>query len=299
MYAGYVILGTVFLLLAGLMALLVTFIMREDGSTILLEPMFYMLSGVFLEAFCFALGLGKQARQTELDKLEVQQQLVLKVQREAQLEKDILASQVQTLRAQMNPHFIFNALNSIQHFVLSNQKENSVRYLSRVSQLIRRILQNSTSPNITLDEEIETLKSYIEIEQLRFQPAFSFECVIDEALDTEMIRIPHLMIQPFIENAILHGLVHRKEQGVLKLDISECDEQSIEVVITDNGIGREEAGKIARQHHKKHNSISVKSIESRIRLMLPEAVDPVRIEDLQDEHGNGSGTRVRLIIPVV
>jgi sensor histidine kinase YesM len=299
-YSRYVVLGTVFLLLGGLLALIVTFIFRDFGSILLREPFFYMLSGVLLESFAFALGLGKQTRQTELEKIATQQQLIVQLQKEAQLERDIRETQVQALRAQMNPHFIFNALNSVQHFILDNQKENSIKYLSRVSQLIRRILQNSTLPNIQLDEEIESIKAYVDIEQLRFHPAFSFICTIDENLDIEMIRIPHLMIQPFVENAILHGLVHKKGQGILTLEIKSYKEDiAIEVIITDNGIGREEARKIAAQNPRKHNSISMGSIEARIRLLMPDEKDPVRIEDLKDQDGAAAGTRVRLKVPVV
>jgi LytS/YehU family sensor histidine kinase len=258
-----------------------------------------MLCGVLLESFCFAMGLGKQARQTEVDKLTSQKQLILQLQKEAQLERDIRESQIQTLRAQMNPHFIFNALNSIQHFILSNQKEISVKYLSSVSRLIRRILQNSTTPSITLDEELETLNAYVEIEQLRFHPTFAFTCTVEEGVDTEMVRIPHLMIQPFIENAILHGLMLKKDQGILTLDVRMYGSKAIEVVITDNGIGREEAAKIVKQSPHKHNSISSGSIEARIRLLLPEEPRPVVIEDLKDEFGAPSGTRVRMKIPLV
>ncbi len=298
-FSGYVILGSVFLLLAGLLALTVTFILPDSGSDVLREPFFFMLCGVLLESFCFALGLGKQARQTEVDKIASQNQLILHLQKEAQLERDIRESQVQALQAQMNPHFIFNALNSVQHFILSNQKEMSVRYLSRVSQLIRRILQNSTTSNIILDEELSTLNAYIEIEQLRFHPAFAYTCTVDDAVDTEMIRIPHLMIQPFIENAILHGLVSKKDQGILTLDVHMHSEKAIEVVITDNGIGREAAAKIVTQSPRKHNSISTGSIEARIRLLMPEEPNPMVIEDLKDENGMALGARVRLIIPIV
>lgn len=298
-FASYIILGTTFLLLGGLLALTVTFVLRDTRDLLLREPFFYMLSGVLLESFCFALGLGKQARQTELDKVSAQHQLITQLQREAQLERDIRESQVQALRAQMNPHFIFNALNSIQHFILSNQKEMSVRYLSRVSQLIRRILHNSTTPNLTLDEEIQTLNAYVEIEQLRFHPAFTYSYTVDDDVDAEMVRIPHLMIQPFIENAIVHGLPQKKDQGELRLDIHLYHEHAVEVIITDNGIGRVDAAKKVLQNPRKHNSISSGSIEARIRLLMPDEPNPVLIEDLRDDNGSPIGTRVRLRIPIV
>ncbi|HLF64080.1 MAG TPA: histidine kinase [Saprospiraceae bacterium] len=299
-FSRFVLLGTFFLLLGGIVALGETFIFQNMRGALLHEPFFFMLTGVLLESFAFALGLGKQARQTELDKIATQQQLIIQLQKEAKLERDIRESQVQTLRAQMNPHFIFNALNSIQHFILDNQKENSVKYLSRVSQLIRRVLQNSTTPNILLDEELQTLKAYVEIEQLRFHAAFTFTCTVDEEVPTEILRIPHLMIQPFIENAILHGLVHLKGNGILTLQVRPYrEDEAIEVIITDNGIGREEAAKRSKQSPRKHNSISTGSIEARIRLLLPDEQQPVLIEDLKDENGRAAGTRVRLTIPIV
>jgi sensor histidine kinase YesM len=298
-YAKYILYGTGFLLAGGLMALTITFIARPQIGRIFSEPFFFMLCGVLLESFSFALGLGKQTRQTELDKVAAQEQLIVQLQREARLERDIRESQVQTLRAQMNPHFIFNALNSIQHFVVSNQTEMSVRYLARVSQLIRRILQNSTTPNITLDEELQTIDAYVEIEQLRFHPAFTYTREVHPELDTEWIRIPHMVLQPFVENAILHGLVHKKEGGNLSLKIIPYEEEAIQAIITDNGIGREASAQISARNPRKHRSISSDSIMERLKLLMPEAEEPVMIEDLVDSNNEPSGTQVTVIIPLV
>ena len=298
-FSRYVIWGTGFLIVGSLLAMLVTFVLRDHRGQVTGEPMFYMLAGALLEALCFALGLGRQARQDELDRIAAQQEVIRHLERERILEHEVQESRIQALRAQMNPHFIFNALNSIQHFVLSNQKEKSVRYLTRFSRLIRRILQNSNERQISLSEEIETLKTYVEIEQLRFHPSFSFEMHIQEGLSTEDIAIPHLVIQPFVENAILHGLAPLKGEGKLSISIEQSGGKRLQVTVEDNGIGRAAAAGRDRRVGDTHESISIRSITDRLQIMMPDVLTPVAVDDLHDPQGNPAGTRVTVLLPII
>jgi sensor histidine kinase YesM len=298
-YTSYIIWGSSFLLMAGIAAMSVSYFFPRASDTAWNNPYLFMMAGVLLESFCFALGLGRQAKQEELDKIEAQKQLIVQIQKEASLERKIQDSRIQTLTAQMNPHFIFNALNSIQHFILSNQKEKSVKYLSRFAKLIRGILQNSTAQTVSLEDELDTLKSYVELEQLRFHPAFKFDLQIDPAIVLEDTHIPHMVIQPFIENAILHGLSTLKGNGKLTLYLNKADAQSLNVTIMDNGIGRTKAMEIKRGKEKKHHSISVDSIRERLRVLQPNVNHPVIYEDLNDYENQPSGTKVVITLPII
>jgi len=298
-YTSYIIWGSSSLLIAGIAAMSVSYIFPRVTNTAWNNPYLFMMGGVLLESFCFALGLGRQAKQDELDKIEAQNQLIVQIQKEAKLERKIQDSRIQTLTAQMNPHFIFNALNSIQHFILSNQKEKSVKYLSRFAKLIRGILQNSTAQTVSLEDELNTLKSYVELEQLRFHPAFEFDLQIDPSISLEDTHIPHMVIQPFIENAILHGLSTMKGNGKLALYMNQPNAQSLSVTIWDNGIGRNKAMDIKRDKVKKHHSISIDSIRERLRALQPNVTQPVIYEDLLDHENHPSGTKVMITLPII
>ena len=144
------------------------------------------------------------------------------------------------LRAQMNPHFIFNSLNSIQHLITNNDKASALKYLTKFSNLIRQVLESSISLNVVLAEEIKLLTIYIELEALRFDQEFHYSISIDEELDVYLHEVPVLLVQPYIENAIIHGLMPKTGDRELKVDFNEI-ENYIQCIITDNGIGRKAA----------------------------------------------------------
>ena len=157
--------------------------------------------------------------------------------------RELAQLEMSALRAQMNPHFLFNSLNSIKNFALTKGPKETASYLTKFSHLIRLILQNSKSPLVNLKDELEALKLYIEIESLRFAQKFKFKFQVDEGLLISSIQIPPLILQPFVENSIWHGLMHKKE-GEGHLIISVKDQgNSIQCTIEDNGIGREMAKK--------------------------------------------------------
>jgi ligand-binding sensor domain-containing protein len=183
-----------------------------------------------------------------------------------QINKLIAESQLKALQAQMNPHFIFNAINSIQKYVLNNQKEEAYNYLTKFSKLIRIVLQNSENQIISIKEEIELLQLYISIEKLRFDQQFKFELDIDTALESEHFFIPSMLLQPYVENAIWHGLVNLENERdpMLKITIK-LKNNFIKVSIEDNGIGREKANSFKKNNY--HNSLGTMISEKRIDLL--------------------------------
>ncbi|HSH65130.1 MAG TPA: histidine kinase [Bacteroidia bacterium] len=198
------------------------------------------------------------------------------------------------LRSQMNPHFIFNAIGSIQHYILKNDIKNSSTYLAKFAQLIRNILNNSREEYISLSQEIATLRLYIELEQIRFKNPFTFILEIDNELDMET-DIPTMLIQPYIENSIWHGLMPKEKDGVLQLSFKK-KEDYILVIINDNGVGR----KRKDAENKTHTSRGMSITEQRIQVLESTNTKKFKttIIDLKDENSIPIGTEVNLIIPI-
>ncbi len=205
------------------------------------------------------------------------------------------------LRSQMNPHFIFNALNTIQGFVYFNDKKSASGYLGKFSQLIRKILDGSNKHTITLEEEIEILRLYTDIEKARFGDSFNVTINIDPALDQEYVLIPPMLIQPYVENSIKHGVFHKQGDKVLMISINKAEEQEvIEVVIDDNGVGRERSKEINKSRIA-HNSFATVANEKRIDL-INQTVDKktkLKIIDKVNIDGSSAGTTVIIHIPMV
>jgi ligand-binding sensor domain-containing protein/two-component sensor histidine kinase len=214
--------------------------------------------------------------------------------------QQIAEIEMKALRAQMNPHFIFNSLNSIQKYILKNDSFAASQYLTKFSKLIRLILDHSNQNYILLSSEAELLKLYIEIEALRFDNQFEYELVVDQPLNTETIQIPSMIIQPYVENAIWHGLLHKETKGKLTLKINQYDENNIKVVVTDNGIGRQKAYELRSKQVLKKKSYGLQITEDRISILnkTQSSKTTLKIHDLKDDNGNALGTQVELIIPV-
>jgi ligand-binding sensor domain-containing protein len=215
------------------------------------------------------------------------------------LEKRLFDTERKALRLQMNPHFIFNTLNAIQYFIFQNDKLSANRYISMFSKLMRQILVNSQYNTIMLKDEVEALELYIELELLRFGDKFEFRILVrpDETILERYI--PSMILQPYIENAIRHGLIYREEKGLLKIEISEYEKGKVVCMIEDNGVGRERAEEIRKRTKPEHVSMGTKITESRLKLMsnLYKSDMSVTVTDLKNEKGLASGTRIELIIP--
>lgn len=210
-------------------------------------------------------------------------------------------SRLQSLRLQMNPHFLFNALNSIQQMILANEEMVATRYLSRFSKLLRSILIHSDKELISLKEELDILKLYVELESVRFKEAFQYEIYCDEDIDVDEIKIPTLLIQPFVENAIWHGLMHKEGMRNLKISFEEKGDL-VQCIVEDNGIGRQKAKemKISTGQDKKHTSKGIEVSMERLKAMQKNGGPPgtLYIHDLVDDHGNPIGTRIEINLPI-
>jgi len=248
---------------------------------------FYVL--IALTCLALALAIFKQ-------RINAIQKKQTKELERIQLEHDLRLSKETALRAQMNPHFIFNVLNSIKAYIYENDKKKAVRYLQQFSDLVRKILEQSSVSWVKLDEEIEFLRLYIELEAILFSDKFKYNIQINDVMDTSHISIPSLILQPYIENAFKHGLRHKEGEKQLSINFREEDDVLI-VTITDNGIGRKKAQLINAENEKKHTSFSTEAIH-RISVMnknQPGVVATV-YEDLMDQSGISSGTSVTIKI---
>ncbi len=212
-----------------------------------------------------------------------------------------IETRLQSLRLQMNPHFLFNALNSVQQMILANEEMVATRYLSKFSKLLRTILVHSDKEFVTLKEELEILNLYIDLESMRFKDSFKYEIECDDGIDTDEIKLPTLLIQPFVENAIWHGLMHKEGERLLLVKFSEYSD-SIHCIIEDNGIGRDRSrqAKLATGQGKKHTSKGIQVSMERLEAMgngngCKGSLD---IIDLKDENGNAAGTRVQIVFPI-
>lgn len=215
------------------------------------------------------------------------------------IEKEMFDLEQKALRLQMNPHFIFNSLNSIQSYIVSNDTENAINYLAKFSQLMRLILSTSREAYIPLSQEIALLKHYLDLENMRFNNRFIYEIRVESGMDTEYIGIPPMIIQPYIENAIIHGFMNKKK-GECRLLIQMWEEEDyILCVIEDNGIGREKAMEIKQKSGLMQKSQGIIITKERLDILNKQLKNKISVEitDLKDETGNATGTRVRLVIP--
>jgi putative methionine-R-sulfoxide reductase with GAF domain/anti-sigma regulatory factor (Ser/Thr protein kinase) len=211
----------------------------------------------------------------------------------------VTESRLQSLRLQMNPHFLFNALNSIQQMILANEEMVATRYLSRFSKLLRTILVHSDKESVTLKEELEILNLYVELESVRFRDSFQYSITCDEEIDKEEVKVPTLLVQPFVENAIWHGLMHKEGNRKLKIDFFEKN-NCLRCVIEDNGIGREKSAQAKMNNGQRHVSKGIQVSLERLKNMENDngQKGSLIIFDLKDDNGQPSGTRVEIDFPI-
>ena len=207
--------------------------------------------------------------------------------------------QQQSLRAQMNPHFLFNSLNSTNRFILQNNKSQASEYLTKFSKLVRFILHNSEADLIPLENEIESLNLYLELEVLRFEYHFEYKISIDDDIEKDVIQVPPLIMQPYVENAIWHGLMHKEEPGQLDIEVYQ-ENNYLFLRITDNGVGRKKARELSSESATQHKSMGLKITEERIAVMQRsgEKKRPITINDLVNHDGSAAGTEVIIQIPL-
>jgi len=220
--------------------------------------------------------------------------LMFKYIKQQRLANNLLA--LKSLRSQMNPHFIFNALNSVNTFIATNDERTANKYLSDFSQLMRAVLENSEEDFIPLKKEIELLNLYTKLEHFRFQDKFDYAINVDDSIDIEEFQIPPMLLQPYIENAVWHGLRYKTEKGHLSIEIQPKSKGEITISISDNGIGRTCSKALKTEHQKKQNSKGMNNIKKRVAIlneMYKDKVD-VTISDFQDLEDTGTKVVVTL-----
>jgi len=239
------------------------------------------------------------------DKLRMQKDLELErlesEKKQAELHQRAVELEMQALRAQMNPHFIFNCLSSINRFIFKNDNKAASDYLTRFSRLIRMVLMHSQKKLIPLEDELEMLRLYLDLERLRFKDAFDYSITTTNIVDAGAIFIPPLLLQPFCENAVWHGLMHKESKGHLNIIISEVNNENEKVlhcVIEDDGVGREKAAEMKSKSAENEKSLGLKITTERLALLNQENNFNTfyKIEDVLNENGEVGGTRVELKI---
>ncbi len=225
-----------------------------------------------------------------------------KQKHKAERERRFSELKLKALRAQMNPHFVFNTLNSIQYFISSNERKSAFEYLSKFSKLMRCILDNSERATVTVAEELDALRLYLDLERLRFEGKFDYHLTLDPAIDQHTIEIPTLLIQPLVENAILHGLNCERTGGLLDITLS-LGQDAIVCSIEDNGIGIEKSLEQKPQQNGQHKSAGLKVTQERLQTLnaLRRNGKSIEIIDLGHENGQSHeshGTRVKIVIPI-
>jgi sensor histidine kinase YesM len=199
----------------------------------------------------------------------------------------------------MNPHFLFNSLSSIQNFVINEKPDIASDYISRFSMLVRQILNSSVEDFISLEDEISSLDNYLALQQIRHGEMFEYSIDIDKSLDTETIAIPTMLFQPFVENAIEHGLKHKESKGHIQIRINEEGGRLI-IEIEDDGVGRERAKELEQNSKKDHKSLATSIVRERLDILNKRRREKIRFEiiDLMDGVGKARGTRVVFELPV-
>ena len=206
--------------------------------------------------------------------------------------------EIKVIKAQMNPHFMFNSLNSIQQFIITNENEKAQYYLSKFSRLIRKLLESTTKDSVSLLDEIDILNRYLEIEALRFNNVFKYTVEVTKDIDVANTCIPHFLIQPFVENAIWHGLLPKKGDKYLTVHFEMQNKNQIVCTIDDNGIGRK---KNEGKQNLEKKSLAINFIKQRLDLMNKNLGMnlSLNIIDKVDYEGNSEGTKVILVLPMI
>ncbi|WP_243765909.1 sensor histidine kinase [Polaribacter cellanae] len=290
-----------------------------------IRPIDFFMIGICLEALVISVGLGykyhiyrqerdnynklliEEFQKNEKLKDQLNEKLSEKVEHyklseiEALYEKQINELKLTSLLSQMNPHFIFNVLNSIKLYIINNESKLAARYLNKFSKLIRKILEASNTKEISLQEELETMDLYMTIENIRFSNEIDFQIKVDENVSLETIKVPPLVLQPFLENALWHGLSSKKEDKKIVLSIDKKEANFIQFTIKDNGIGRAASAKIKSEKSINRKSIGIALTKDRLANFVKGSQKNYSINytDLKDENGKALGTKVMVKIPLL
>lgn len=289
-----------------------------------LEPIVYFYIGIFVEQAAFGIGLAYKVRlinqefllqvkendkikndqnvllQRELQKKEVELLQITKKAQEERISKlksefdtEIHQLHLSSLQSQMNPHFIFNALNSIKVFLIENDKEQAIFYLNKFAKLIRKILDGSRNRRVSLKEELEIVRLYMSIENMRFDNEIGFSVDVSESVDLDKIKVPPLILQPFLENALWHGLMLSQKEKLVEISIFTSENAPV-LSLRDNGIGRQKSMELKNRKVLKKDSLGLKMTKERIDHFNHKENSSYSFEiiDLEDQDGQPCGTEV-------
>lgn len=322
----YIISGVIFYQVFAYIALIKSSV-QADGD----YPILYFYIGIIIESTLFILALGYKMKLLYLEKINAQKKIIdeqhayqalkdtyqkeLEIQlaeKVAELktalqkheveklnsltlsfENEISMLKLDALRSQMNPHFIFNALNSIKAYLIDNNKEKAVYYLNKFAKLIRKILESSRTDSVSLDDELETIDLYVNIENIRFNDTINFRIHCAPDVDLKTTRLPGLILQPFIENALWHGLTLKEGEKNITLEVTAKD-STITLTITDNGIGRKKAKEKSDKKSFKKDSLGIQFAQERLNYFNKTHGTrySFTLSDEQDENNEAAGTRV-------
>ncbi|MCB0628511.1 MAG: histidine kinase [Saprospiraceae bacterium] len=248
---------------------------------------FLLIAGMVLPTMLFGIIAAGRSNLLKLEKAQASQQ-------KTQLENQLLQIESKALRAQMNPHFIFNCLNSIKSLIQDKANKQAVHYLTLFSKFIRQVLNHSEEKQISLEEELEMSRLYIEMEKLRFEKSFTYKVEVDPTVDTSFFRVPPMILQPFLENAIWHGLMHKEGERAIRLEIRP-EGEGVKCIVEDNGIGREQAATLNLSRQYQHRSFGTRLILDRLKVNK-ELFNSNFMINIIDKMTNGqaAGTRVEL-----
>ncbi|WP_020600742.1 sensor histidine kinase [Spirosoma panaciterrae] len=309
----YLAIGSGLLLLGAIASMIMSIgeVYKLNPDSFLYSPLSYLEFGILGELICFTLLLGYRQRRGAIQSAIIEQELARereqhhREQVEAELENEKLqqqmsAVQMKALRSQMNPHFLYNSLNAIRLFVLQNDSDNADKFLVKFSRLMRLILENSRQEWVTLASELEQLELYLELEQLRFDNKFEFSVETDAAIAQESVSIPPMIIQPYIENSILHGIAHKLDRGHIRVSVRQNGD-SLQCIVDDDGVGRRKAAELKSKTVSSHKSVGLKVTEERLQLISQQTgkQSAVTIIDKADEAHQPIGTIVDIQLPLL
>jgi len=320
----FYIVGLLSFILFSIAALYFSFQHNNTELINAIKPIGFFKIGVFIEATVLSIGLGYKYHSYQKKHGILNRQLIKELQKNQEL-KDVLNEQLteevelykleqlessyknelnelklSSLLSQMNPHFIFNALNSIKLYIINNEKKKAAFYLTKFSKLIRKILEASKVKEVSLAEELETMDLYLIIENIRFDNEILFDVNVENEVPIETVKVPPLILQPILENAIWHGLSSKKGEKEIRIFIHKKGANHMLIDIEDNGIGRNAANKINAEKSIDRNKENITLIKERLKNFYKEFTANFLLSytDLKDAQNNAKGTRVSLLIPI-
>lgn len=261
-----------------------------------------MLLGSFGLLFIVAASGFGYTRQQKLKKAAEISELELKeTQKRLSIEQQKRQAELAAVRAQLNPHFIFNLMNSVQELNITGEKQKANRALGNISQIMRKTLAHSQEETISLKKELELVNLYLDAEKLRFEDRLNYQIEVTEDVEAEFFKIPPMLIQPYVENAVKHGIMHKENGGTVSVKASVSMNDHLLIAITDDGVGRTKAAEFSQKNKQAHNSFSMEANRQRINNFGAESLgeSDIQIKDLTDEHGTPSGTQILITLPII